>query len=129
MTQKNKAADDKELLSIIGNLSDKMNNQHQPSEPIEEKTSEETEKYMGRLWDEFLVEIKDTESEIEGTATYSIDRDIIATLNQCDFSGKSNRLVINSILRAFLVDNLYNLAKIRKEVKSLFDSHSEKFQP
>jgi len=81
----------------------------------------------GRLWKEFLECLKEDDDTIErcDTKKYSIDDDILETMRQCDF-GKPVVDVINSILRAFLVDNLGHLRDIyRPRVTSLFDKYPQ----
>lgn len=94
----------------------------------EEKSPEELQG-QGRLWNEFIGYLNDNDMPDENTEhpsksrRYDIDDDIVETLHECNF-GKSNTDVINSILRAFLVDNLENLREVyRPKKQSLFDKY------
>lgn len=79
-------------------------------------TERDNNGYGGRLWTEFLEILNDPEEETDDNRTtklYAIDDDIVETLHQCDFNGKPNVAVINSILRAFLIDNIETLKKMQ----------------
>lgn len=86
---------------------------------------DEKAEYKGRLWNEFLNCLNDSDDDDddipEGTKRYTIDEDIVATLHQCYF-GKPNAEVINAILRVFLTDNILHLKELVKpKVISLLD--------
>lgn len=87
-----------------------------------------TAAYRGRLWNEFIECLQETteeDAEEKVGLRYPIDVDLIQTLRECDF-GKSNTSIINSILRVFLIDNLYNLQKVyNPSSKSLFHKINE----
>ena len=88
-----------------------------PQNTSEEMDAEsDNDRHVGRLWTEFLEILNDPEEESEDNRTtklYAIDDDIVETLHQCDFDGKPNVDVINSILRAFLIDNIERLKKMQ----------------
>ena len=88
-----------------------------PQNTSEEMDAEsDNDRHAGRLWTEFLEILNDPEEESEDNRTtklYAIDDDIVETLHQCDFDGKPNVDVINSILRAFLIDNIERLKKMQ----------------
>lgn len=80
----------------------------------------------GKLWNEFIECLTDDtdEKSHHGCKTYRIDDDIIHTLHQCDF-GRSNAVVINAILRVFLIDNICNLKKVVKpRIESILDKYN-----
>lgn len=87
----------------------------------------DNDRHVGRLWTEFLEILNDPEEESEDNRTtklYAIDDDIVETLHQCDFDGKPNVDVINSILRAFLIDNIERLKKMQMpRTVSLLDKY------
>lgn len=83
------------------------------------------------LWNELLVAIEDSKQSSDTTGKrpkpYMIDEDIVATLMQCNFKTRGTTVVINCILRTFLIANLENLMRIRQEKPiSLFETHSLK---
>lgn len=82
--------------------------------------------HEGRLWNEFMDILNDDEEieESRNTKLYAIDDDIVETLHQCDFDGRPNVDVINSILRAFLIDNIDRLRqRYRPRSVSLLDKY------
>ena len=82
--------------------------------------------HEGRLWNEFMDILNDDEEieESRNTKLYAIDDDIVETLHQCDFDGRPNVAVINSILRAFLIDNINRLRqRYRPRSASLLDKY------
>lgn len=128
-----KKNDDVNVQSIIDNLD--IPQTAKCTVPVEERPEisyqspdfhPEAEKaeYQGRLWKEFLEclrEPDDDEYFSKSSKRYAIDEDIVATLHQCHF-GRSNAMVINAILRAFLTDNILHLRKLPKpKVFSLLD--------
>lgn len=67
---------------------------------------------------------KDDSSALAGKP-YKIDEDIVETIQQCSFKGNST-LVLNSILRTFLVANLPRLREIRmQKIQSLFEKYPQ----
>ena len=99
-----------------------------PQNTSEEMDAEsDNDRHVGRLWTEFLEILNDPEEESEDNRTtklYAIDDDIVETLHQCDFDGKPNVDVINSILRAFLIDNIERLKKMQMpRTVSLLDKY------
>ena len=82
--------------------------------------------HEGRLWNEFMDILNDDEEieESRNTKLYAIDDDIVETLHQCDFDGRPNVDVINSFLRAFLIDNIDRLRqRYRPRSVSLLDKY------
>lgn len=95
-----------------------------PDVAVQEKEKETTASEGAcRLWQEFLECLEDSKEDADNSSTklYAIDNDIVETLHQCDFQAP-NVYVINSILRAFLIDNIKHLKELpRMKVLSLLD--------
>ena len=81
------------------------------------ETSEQTPKdeEAADLWGDFLEFLNNPDKDTVNTGTrkYSLDQDIVDTLQQCEF-GKPNVEVVNAILRAFLVNHIDKLVPLIK---------------
>lgn len=131
---KNNPKEGPDFDSIISGLSSGKNEQNQNvgNDPEKWITKESPQveipigTHGGRLWHEFLEILKDPEDEADTRRSkklYSIDDDIVETLHQCDF-GKPNVVVINCILRTFLIDNIERLRDLyRPRSASLLDKY------
>lgn len=128
-TKNNNSSGGPDISAIIDGLSESRSKSQPPqSNPLKNDPGEaeaNKSEYKGRLWEEFLECLNDPEDEAtERTKLYLIDDDIVETLHQCDFGGKSNANVINCILRTFLVDNIERLRQVhRPRSISLLDKY------
>lgn len=79
------------------------------------------------LWEEFM-SLLEASKDNSGTPQkiYKIDADIIETVAQCDFRGRSVSQVLNCILRTFLIANIGSLDNLRRHSPSLFDKYLTK---
>lgn len=108
------------LISGIGEGEKKKSNDDIRSQPIAQETMSIE---SGELWNAFIKALDlPKEKSTGGSKVYNIDADIIETINQCDFSTSTTR-ILNTILRLFLLANLKHLSKLRKlRPVSLFDN-------
>lgn len=119
-----------DISAIIDDLSGNQSTSQLPPEPSAEEVSipeplpQTCNDTKGRLWEEFVECLNDTDEDPpERTKLYAIDDDIVETLHQCSF-GRPNVSVINSILRTFLVDNIERLRELhRPRSVSLLDKY------
>lgn len=85
---------------------------------VDESLKQETD--AGDMWDSFISLLSEsTDSSGSGKKLYKIDDDIIDTLNECDFNGCSNRHLINSMLRTFILKYKDEFLSRRVETASL----------
>lgn len=81
----------------------------------------------GTLWTELVSMLETSPADLPSQQKiYKIDSDIVETVAQCDFKGRSVCCVLNCMLRTFLIANIGNLDRLRRHSPSLFDSYLKK---
>lgn len=90
-----------------------------------ETASQMTHEASGSLWPELLSMLESSQADAASVPQkiYKIDSDIVETVAQCDFKGRSVCSVINCMLRTFLIANIGSLDKLRRRSPSLFDTY------
>ena len=80
------------------------------------------------LWPELMSMLESSQSDSTAgpQKIYKIDSDIVETVAQCDFKGRSVCHVLNCMLRTFLIANIGNLDRLRRHSPSLFDTYLTK---
>lgn len=92
---------------------------------VQEAEKEESVFLTGNLekcWEDFLSFLEDTgtHDDKEERLVCKLDRDLADSLDDCDIRGRCRSDLVNAIVRAFFGAFLPQLARYRRENKSLF---------
>lgn len=82
---------------------------------------------IDKCWENFLsyLETADTRENKEDRLVCKLDRDLADSLDDCDIHNRCRSDLVNAIVRAFFEAFLPQLAKYRREKKSLFMNFKE----
>lgn len=82
---------------------------------------------IDKCWENFLsyLETEDTRENKEDRLVCKLDRDLADSLDDCDIHNRCRSDLVNAIVRAFFEAFLPQLAKYRREKKSLFMNFKE----
>lgn len=105
-----------ELLTGINDSEDAGNND------TESNIALETDNSSDNLWEEFLSILKSDNAAIDkdDRMVCKLDRDIAASIDQCDIFGRSRSDIVNALLRVIFKKYLSQFAAYRREQVTLF---------
>ena len=91
---------------------------------IGEKTAPEIE--PSDYWQDFLSYLESDTQEDKGERMIcKLDRDLADSLDECNIHNRSRSDIVNAIVRTFFKTYLPQLAKYRRDNKSLFTNYKE----
>lgn len=87
-----------------------------------EHTMLKGEETVDNLWEEFLSVLKsdNTATDKDERMVCKLDRDIAASIDQCDIFGRSRSDIVNALLRVIFKKYLSQFAAYRREQVTLF---------